>query len=62
MKQSHYGYSKSRDCFNRSSFAMTYRFPIKKETTSVAVIARHEAILSMDILNQKIASILPLSQ
>jgi hypothetical protein len=41
----------SKDCFNRASFAMTYRFLIKKETTSVKVIAGYEAISSMDILN-----------
>jgi hypothetical protein len=41
---------------------MTYRFFIKKEPTAVSVIARYEAISSMDILNQKIASIVPLSQ
>jgi hypothetical protein len=51
-----------KDCFNRTSFAMTYRFSIKKETTSVKVIARYEATSSMDILNQAIASIVPLSQ
>jgi hypothetical protein len=47
--------------FNRSSFAMTYRFSIKKEPASVIVIARNEAISSMGILNQEIASIVSLS-
>jgi hypothetical protein len=59
--------SKSKDCFNRTSFAMTYRFSIKKERTSVTVFARgcevrSKAISLLGILYQKIVSIIPLSQ
>jgi hypothetical protein len=39
----HWAFDNKR-MFNRTSFAMTYRFSIKKESTSVAVIARYEAI------------------
>jgi hypothetical protein len=61
-KQSYFWVFDNKRMFNRSSFAMTYRFSIKKEPTSVSVLARYQAISSMDILNQKIASIVPLSQ
>jgi hypothetical protein len=61
-KQSHFGYSITKGCFNRSSCAMTYCFSIKKEPTAVTVIARYQAITILGILKQKIASIVSLSQ
>jgi hypothetical protein len=39
-----FGYPITKDCFNRFSFAMTYRFSIKKELASVSVITSYEAI------------------